>query len=122
MIGMSNALKTVALHNLKFNGLKYVIKNINYKASTFFCGTKQPRFFQPTQVGVVIVVVCVAVFCILGGGIGVVKLYRSHAAALSNFLPKQKVKTKAQKKAENDSDMKFAGTFCMYIYIYHIYK
>ena len=41
-------------------------------------------------------VVCVAVFCILGGGIGVVKLYRSHSAALSNFLPKQKVKAKAQ--------------------------
>lgn len=99
MIGMSNALKTVALQNLKFNGLKYVIKNINYKASAFFVA--QTECFFTTQVGVVIVVVCVAVFCILGGGIGVVKLYRSHAAALSNFLPKQKVKTKAL-IAEND--------------------
>lgn len=39
----------VALHNLKFNGLKYVIKNINYKASTFFVAQNSHGFFNPPR-------------------------------------------------------------------------
>lgn len=67
-----------------------------FRAATASNGGSVSVPASSNSVGVVIVVVCVAVFCILGGGIGVVKLYRSHAAALSNFLPKQKVKTKAK--------------------------
>ena len=44
-----------------------------------------------------IVIVCVAVFCILAAGIGLVKLWRLHADAAVNFLNfnKQKGRTKA---------------------------
>ena len=52
------------------------------------------------EVGVVIVIVCVAVFCILAAGIGLVKLWRLHADAAVNFLNlnKQKGRTKAGPK------------------------
>jgi len=52
------------------------------------------------EVGVVIVIVCVAVFCILAAGIGLVRLWRLHADAAVNFLNlnKQKGRTKAGRR------------------------
>lgn len=40
-----------------------------------------------TAVGVVILIVSLAVFCTLAGGIGTVKLWRSHASKLKAYLP-----------------------------------
>ena len=62
----------------------------NFRAAT---AQASPSTVVPTNsnaVGIVILIVCVAVFCILAGGIGLVKLFRSQA--LSSFLPKQSVR------------------------------
>jgi len=68
-------------------------ERFNFRAATSPVSASN---FSPTSnstaVGVVIVVVCAAVCCILAVGIGVVRLYRSHADAIGKLIPKHKVR------------------------------
>ncbi|CAJ1397063.1 unnamed protein product [Effrenium voratum] len=62
----------------------------NFRAAVAATGGSVTTPTSGSAVGLVILIVSVAVFCILGGGIGLVKLVRSHGAALKNLLPKDR--------------------------------
>lgn len=86
----------------------------NFRAAT--AGTV-PSTQVPTSsnaVGIVILVVCVTVFCILAGGIGLVKLCRSHADALHSFMPKMpkpkaRNPSRAVEPSQTDTKAQFAA-------------